>query len=526
MEKSLYVMSNRRAGKFLTDEKVASRVAMDAAFNLFQSADVVREEAPDDQTARRITVFEASPEEIAARRAMLPSDTMLEPAIPRWPVEVLPTHLPPVDLKPAYRTIFAAAGAPPAGALPMDAAAADVGFELTVTGDGQPQRDAEVMVYVLRPGNTQATATGVTGEDGRVRFPPLGPGFVAAAVVTPLGGFWTMVVRGPVSGSTVDCVSLPKDAESRAWWYEALGIDAVNNLPRGKGIKVGVVDTGLGPHPFLKHAVGVGAFVGNARINGDAAALDVLNHGTHCSGIIGAKPEGSGGFEGIAPECELYGARVFAPGQPAIQADIAAAIDTLSKERGCHLINLSFGADLPSEIERDVIQDAFERGTLCFAAAGNANGAITYPGAYPETIAVSALGLQGWGPPGTLSSTRLPTRADRFGARGLYLANFSCWGDSLGCAGPGVGIVSTIPDRGGRTGMLGVMDGTSQACPAALATLAVILSRLPEAEYLGMPADETRSRTALAMLQARCRDAGLSPSLQGRGVPFAAALIG
>src|SRR5690349_12415465 len=123
MEKSLYVMSNRRAGKFRTDEKVASRAAMDAAFNLFQSADVVREEAPDDRQARRITVFEANPEEIAARRAMLPPDTMLEPAIPRWPVEVLPTHLPPVDLKPAYRTISVAAGAPPAGALPMDAAA-------------------------------------------------------------------------------------------------------------------------------------------------------------------------------------------------------------------------------------------------------------------------------------------------------------------------------------------------------------------------------------------------------------------
>lgn len=522
MDTTRYVMANRRAGKFRRDEKVASRVAMDAAFDAFESVSAVHDVSPEDRAARRVVVFNARPEEIESKRARLPTDTILEPVVARWPLEFLPEHLPPIDLKPGYRSTAASPPAPPpANPLPLT----EQSFEVMVTGAGEALADAGVTLYILRPGNAQATAESRTDAIGRARFDAVGPGFVAAVVVTPPGGFWTMIQRGPPNGSTIDCLPLPTPA-ARNWWHAAVGIGQDAELPRGRGIRIGVIDTGLGPHPFLAHGRGLASFIDGQRKDGSAEAQDILHHGTHCAGIIAARPGAAGGYEGIAPDCEIVGARVFAPGHPANQADIALAIDALSKEEGCHLLNLSFGSADASEIEQDAIQDAFERGTLCFAAAGNTRSAITYPGAYPETVSVAALGLQGWGPAGTLASTRLPLRSDRFGARGLYLANFSAYGNDLGCAAPGVGILSPVPDRGGRAGLLGAMDGTSQACPAAVGTLAVILSRLPPEHYLSLPADETRSRAALAILNARCQDVGLAPSLQGRGVPFARVSIG
>ena len=46
-------------------------------------------------------------------------------------------------------------------------------------------------------------------------------------------------------------------------------------------------------------------------------------------------------------------------------------------------------------------------------------------------IAVSALGLEGWGPDGSLTATRYPAQADRYGLGQLYLASFSCFGPQI-----------------------------------------------------------------------------------------------
>ena len=45
----------------------------------------------------------------------------------------------------------------------------------------------------------------------------------------------------------------------------------------------------------------------------------------------------------------------------------------------------------------------------------------------------------------------------------MFLAAFSCFGAALACTGPGVGIVSTVPDRNGFSGAYMEMDGTSMS---------------------------------------------------------------
>ena len=200
---------------------------------------------------------------------------------------------------------------------------------------------------------------------------------------------------------------------------------------------MGVVDTGLGRHPELQHCNSIGAYVDGLHLSD--AGDDVESHGTHVCGIIASRPGSTDGFGGIAPGVDLVSARVFRAGGGANQADIANAIDALSQRHEIDLINLSLGSPQASEIERDAIIDAAEHGTLCVCAAANSNGAVEYPAAFAETLAIAAIGLEGWGPIGSVAYQQTPWQRERFGLNGLYHAGFSCYGAEINGGAPGVG---------------------------------------------------------------------------------------
>ena len=317
----------------------------------------------------------------------------------------------------------------------------------------------------------------------------------------------------PSSSITIDCPPLPTTGPI-AWWHEILGAVKPSKT-RGKGVGVGVIDTGAGPHPCLDHVIDVGSFI-DGQYDPDGGA-DVDSHGSHVTGSIGAIPKKKGQFTGIAPGCKLFSARVFPPGSGANQLDIADAIDELSRARGVDLINMSLGSPTPSNIERDAIIDAFERGTLCVCAAANSSGPVEYPAAFPETVAISALGVEGWGPDGSLAATRMPQFPEMFGDENLFLANFSCFGPEITAAAPGAGIISTVPERFGLKSPYAVMSGTSMSSPLACGALAAMLSI--STNYKKLPRDETRAAMARKILRDSCRDIGLDSDFQGRGVP-------
>ena len=393
---------------------------------------------------------------------------------------------------------------------------------VTVLGGGAPLGGAELTLYLRSGDGVRTAASGVTDADGRARFafpPLLTP---AALVVVPANGFWSLSVRGPRDGQTVDCPALPADGPV-GWWHESVGV-ARPGKTRGRSVRVGVIDTGVGPHPCLEHVIDAGSFVGGAF--DPAGGADVGSHGTHVCGIVGARPVEAGRYAGVAPGARLYSARVFPPDGGANQMDISDALDALSAVHEVDLANLSLGAPVGSEIERDAILDALERGTLCVCAAGNEAGAVSFPAAFAETVAVSALGAEGRAPPGTLSASRLPGAPGRFGDDGLYLASFSCFGPEIGCAAPGVGIVSTVPARPGSAGPAApyaAMDGTSMASPLACGALAAILAG--SGTYRAMPRGAARAALARRLLRTRCRDIGLDPVFQGRGVPSVGAAV-
>jgi subtilisin len=494
-----YVMANRRAGMFTKSEQITSREAVGVALarQFAAGTNIIQDAAPDDPTARRVVIFDADPAEIEAKQALVSPDVLIEPEILHYPAAPFPRDF--VELTTSARTGGLAVGG---------------GEKLTVTvrSAAGPLDGAEVVLFLRGFGGLQSQDSKTTPASGKVQFDFASHFRPAALSVLPAGGFWSMVVRGPVEPVVVTAPALPADGPL-GWWHHSLGVSKFRST-LGRGVKVGVIDSGVGTHDALAKVVDVGAFInGVADPNGGRG---VTAHGSHVCGIIGANPAASGDYAGVAPGATLFSARVFPPNGGANQGDIALAIDELSRDRNVDLINMSLGAPAPSQIARDSILDALERGTVCFCAAGNSAGGVEYPARFPEAVAVSALGLDGWGPPGSLAAARLPQESNRFGDDGLYLANFSCFGPEITCSAPGVGVISTVPSGFGLTNPYASMDGTSMASPAACGALAAILSK--SKGYLNLSRDLTRSKMAKSLLANSCRDIGLVPAFQGRGL--------
>jgi hypothetical protein len=98
--------------------------------------------------------------------------------------------------------------------------------------------------------------------------------------------------------------------------------------------------------------------------------------------------------------------------------------------------NHSYGGSYHSA-ERTAMIYAHDNGvTICTSAGNDNNPNAGYPGMYPGVVAVAATNL-----------------VDQ-------KASFSCYGDSVDVAAPGVEILSTLPDSG-----YGHLDGTSMASP-------------------------------------------------------------
>src|SRR5215468_7686533 len=151
----------------------------------------------------------------------------------------------------------------------------------------------------------------------------------------------------------------------------------------------------------------------------------------------------------LAASTAAYRRRSFSDNHPkkrcifsSISAEYTSMLDSLSQNLCCrkdttaqayrevildHI--LSLGGTQPSQIEQDALRTALDYGTLCIAASGNSfSQPVMYPGAYPEAVAISAVGLVGVYPPGSMeahSLPTLPTQLDRIGPYGLFVADFS-----------------------------------------------------------------------------------------------------
>jgi subtilisin len=343
---------------------------------------------------------------------------------------------------------------------------------------------------------------GTTDKNGVVKL-NLGPAKkVERLYVYGPTGFWGGFRKNVKAGGQVKIVLTSVDlgfTDCVRHYYGRGSLDA------GAGVTIGVVDTGVGPHPpDLVVAGGVNTVTGEDPADfGDNGN----GHGTHVAGIIAAR----GDMRGVAPGVTLRSYRVFGRGAGgASNFAIAKAIDRAVTD-GCDLINLSFGGPDHDPAMAAAVLSAWQAGTVVLAAAGNDDrGPVSFPAADPLCLAVSALGRKGTFPKGSSEE------GDVLGPFGddpdEFIAAFSNVGPEIDLAGPGVGVLSTV------AGGYAPLSGTSMACPAVTGFTARLLAGLPA--VLGMPRDQARSEHLAKVVLLSARRRGFPAGFEGNGLPL------
>ena len=358
--------------------------------------------------------------------------------------------------------------------------------------------------------------SGATNSSGDVRWAIPEGATNGRLEIGPIPNHWSIAERCnfvAVPKRRFRAKPLDNARDGLGWWHRAVGLVKTGDV-RGQGVRIGVIDTGCGPHPALQQVEAVGTFVDGKKSPG---IDDEGEHGSHVCGIISANPGSPDLFAGVAPDAECMVARVSLAGRYANQADIADALDAIVK-KGVHLVNVSLAAESPSPILIDSIANAWVNGVVCFAAAGNYGGEVMWPARHELVIAVTALGRASEVASGSIGDLLLKGAQIDAGSNFVF-PEFCSRGLGVNCCAPGVGIVSTIrtSDRS-PGGSWADMSGSSMASPLALGVLACILST--DAEYLAMAADDERSRKAVEAFQNQCLPLALPEDLQGNGLPM------
>lgn len=385
-----------------------------------------------------------------------------------------------------------------AGATPATAAAR---LSFVVRGTGAPVARANVVAFTDYANGIGEQGT--TRSNGTVQLKLRPKAQIERLYIYPLQDCWPMIFRN---------VQLPAPQPLALPAIDLATADALQFF-RGKDpgadgsqVTVGILDTGCGPHPDLVIAGGRNTVVGE-----DAADYtDNDQHGTHVAGIVASKGASPAGMAGLAPMVSLRAYRVFPRGGLASNYSIAKAIDSAVAD-GCDLINLSLGSQGPADpATSSAIADARAAGVAVFCASGNDGlPSVCQPAADARAAAVGCFGRTGLAPRGSVSAASLglplgkPDKANR-------MANFSNHGLEIDLAGPGVGVVSTVPNGGWA-----VMDGTSMACPAVVGMVARLLSA--NAGVRNMPRDQSRSDAILKMAFHAAAALGFGPQYEGHG---------
>lgn len=140
---------------------------------------------------------------------------------------------------------------------------------------------------------------------------------------------------------------------------------------RGDGASVAVLDTGVDPeHPDIELAAdGWIEFTPEGEV-ADTDPSDQDGHGTHVSGTVTGGAE-SGVHIGVAPDADLYHARVFSePGGGATFAQVVAGMQW-AVESNTDVINMSLGASGFFADYIEPVQAAKDHGTLVISSSGN-----------------------------------------------------------------------------------------------------------------------------------------------------------
>lgn len=215
-------------------------------------------------------------------------------------------------------------------------------------------------------------------------------------------------------------------------------------------------------------------YYGNSNVFVDNKAAF---HGTHVSGIIGAKRNNKLGIDGIADNVKIMMVRAVPDGDEH-DKDIALAI-RYAVDNGAKVINMSFGKSFSPEKKwvDEAVEYARSKGVLLVHAAGNEHSNIDTSWNFPNPIYQSnGKRATNWITVGASGDDALDQMSPEGEKYNSLTANFSNYGKKeVDVFAPGMKIYSTIP--GGNT--YGNAQGTSMASPVVVGLAALILEYYP-----------------------------------------------
>lgn len=254
-------------------------------------------------------------------------------------------------------------------------------------------------------------------------------------------------------------MSIIQDTETTDWGITKVGAEqSWNSGLTGLGVKIAIIDTGVDTDhsDFVSTTTGSAIAGGICEITGNSSFEDDNGHGTHVTGIIGARQNGTG-IVGIAPEASLYAVKALDSSGSGYISDIIGGIDW-SIQNNMNIISMSLGSSTGSTALQNACDTAYSNNILVVAAAGNTGTAkvsktadtINYPARYNSVIAVGAVDS---------SNNR---------------AYFSSTGKELEVVAPGVNILSDY-----LNGTYKTLSGTSMATPFVSGDLALLKQKYP-----------------------------------------------
>jgi subtilisin len=190
------------------------------------------------------------------------------------------------------------------------------------------------------------------------------------------------------------------------------GVSRIGALPEKVAQRAGapragvaILDTGIAAHPDLNVVGGVDCsndLLGN--LLGGGGFKDNNGHGTHVSGTVGAKADGTG-VVGVDPGVPLYAVRVFSQLGAGTLSGVICGLEWVAEHAAEHnikVVNMSLGGSgvddgacgtKSQDPFHQAICNVVAKGVTVVVAAGNDGAELsgTVPAAYDEVLTVSAL---------------------------------------------------------------------------------------------------------------------------------------